>query len=247
VIQLLELIARRKGIGKILAEGEKRAPKILGRGEELMPHVKGMTFADGEPRGAYLQALGYSTSTRGGDHLRKGNVTDGFSTEFDLAEQLFGTTKAIDPLSPEGKGRAVHWGENVGAVDDSIGLCKFLTKFSQLPALTLEDIAPLVSSATGFNFSASTLFNIGERIYTIEKAFNIREGLERKDDYLPKRFLEPHPDGLPGVPLDKMLDDYYESRGWDKKTGLIPRKKFEELGLREIADELEALGKLPKG
>ena len=89
---------------------------------------------------------------------------------------------------------------------------------------------------------------IGERIYNLERAFNIREGLTRKDDTLPDRMLkEPMPDG-PAigqvVNLERMLDDYYDIRQWDKDRGFPTRTKFMELGLSDVADELQAMGRL---
>jgi len=83
----------------------------------------------------------------------------------------------------------------------------------------------------------------------LERAYNIREGLSRKDDMLPRRFLvEPIPDGPcrgQRVNLESMLNEYYETRGWDPETGLVPEQKLRELGLESVADELERMGKLP--
>ena len=89
---------------------------------------------------------------------------------------------------------------------------------------------------------------IGERIVNIERAFNVREGLTRADDTLPKRMRsEPMPDGFAEgevVDLDPMLDEYYRFRGWDPATGLPTRAKLVELGLADIADDLHAAGRL---
>jgi aldehyde:ferredoxin oxidoreductase len=96
--------------------------------------------------------------------------------------------------------------------------------------------------------TADEVLTTGERITNLERAFNIREGLTRKDDSLPERFLkEPMPEGPSKgqvVDLDAMLDEYYASRGWEKKSGFPTRKKLEQLGLKAVADELESLGKL---
>lgn len=92
---------------------------------------------------------------------------------------------------------------------------------------------------------------VGERALDLTRAFNAREGLTRSDDQLPKRLMEPLPDGqFAGKPftqemLDNMLDNFYELRGWDKKTAIPTRAKLESIGLKSVADELERLGKLP--
>jgi aldehyde:ferredoxin oxidoreductase len=95
-----------------------------------------------------------------------------------------------------------------------------------------------------------SLRTAGERIVNLQRAYNIREGLSRKDDKLPGRFTEePSPDGPcrgQKVKLETMLNEYYTTRGWDVKTGLIPREKLEQLGLKYVADDLEKMGKLPK-
>lgn len=92
---------------------------------------------------------------------------------------------------------------------------------------------------------------VGERAINLTRAFNAREGLTRKDDQLPKRMMEPLPDGaFAGKPfgqdiLDTMLDNYYELRGWDKKTGLPTRGRLETLGLGAVADQLDKMNRLP--
>jgi aldehyde:ferredoxin oxidoreductase len=114
------------------------------------------------------------------------------------------------------------------------------------------DLAPALSSATGISFDFKKLLECGERICNIEKAFNARLGLTRKNDTVPVRFLEepiaagPRKGEHLGSVLPKMLDEYYEARGWDKETGLPTRAKLESLGLKEIADELESIGCLAK-
>ena len=93
---------------------------------------------------------------------------------------------------------------------------------------------------------------VGERSLDITRAFNARENLNRKDDYLPKRIMEPLPDGtFAGKPftqemLDTLLDNFYELRGWDKKTGIPTKSKLEAEGLDYVAQELDKLGKLPQ-
>ena len=107
----------------------------------------------------------------------------------------------------------------------------------------------MLNAVTGMEYKPDDAFKIGERIVNVERAFNIREGFSRKDDTLPRRFLEEPllegPSKGHVCNLEPMLDDYYKVRGWDVKTGLPTRTKLEELGLSKIAGELEKMGKLP--
>jgi aldehyde:ferredoxin oxidoreductase len=110
-------------------------------------------------------------------------------------------------------------------------------------ALTAEEFADMVAPAVGWEFSESEFKKVGERIYNLARAFNVREGLTRADDTLPKRLLEePMPEGPAKghvvEKLDQMLNAYYGFRGWDKKTGKPTREKLEELGLSELVDKI---------
>jgi aldehyde:ferredoxin oxidoreductase len=113
------------------------------------------------------------------------------------------------------------------------------------------DIKQFFYAATGikeFN-DEEYLIRVGERIWNLERAFNVREGFSRNDDILPERFRTESPKRGPThgqiFEMDEMLDDYYEARGWDKETGIPKREKLESLGLKEVADDLEKMEKLP--
>ena len=109
----------------------------------------------------------------------------------------------------------------------------------------------ILNAATGWNMTIKEYMQVGERALDLSRAFNAREGLTRKDDVLPKRLMEPLPDGtFAGKPitqemLDSMLDNYYELRGWDKKVGVPTRNKLETIGLQTVAEQLDQMGKLP--
>ena len=142
----------------------------------------------------------------------------------------------------------VKWYEDIRAFQNCMETCwinnQYYPKELGLPAT----MAKVFNAVTGRALSAEDTMQIGERIVNLERAFNIREGLTRKDDTLPKRFLEETlPDG-PGkgqkVKLEPMLDEYYQLRGWEKDNGFPTRKKLDELDLKEVADELESMGKL---
>jgi len=117
--------------------------------------------------------------------------------------------------------------------------------------LEYKTLLGILNAATGWNMTMKEFMSVGERALDLTRAFNAREGISRFDDRLPKRLMEPLPDGLfAGKPLtqemlDTMLDNYYELRGWDKKTGVPTRTKLEAIGLHSVVAQLEELGKLP--
>ena len=133
----------------------------------------------------------------------------------------------------------VWWQERLYAVTDSIGICKFQTVFCAVNAPKWEEFARLIQLATGMKFTKTQLMEIGERIYTLERQFLVREGVTREDDTLPERyFREPTPLGLEAVRgkvIDKakfehMLDEYYELHGWDME-GRPTQGTLRRLGL----------------
>ena len=250
VIELVHKTAMREGFGNILAEGEKRAPQMVGRGsEKYMFHTKGGIIIAEEPRALPGFGLAYLTSTRGSDHLRARYPLETISGGADVAEKLFGSKDAANPKTYKGKGKGVKWFEDLLAVVDSFGLCKFNFPAMMDIVSTPARLAKGYYTVTGIKVSAEQLLRIGERIYNIEKAFNSRLGLSRKDDNfsVPDKFLkEPLKTGAfkgQTFPLDAMLDEYYEERGWGM-DGLQTRRKLSELGLEDVAEELASLGVL---
>ncbi len=199
-----------------------------------------------EIRNAPHWGLAFATASRGGDHLK---ALPGIVGNYpEMLKDLFGDQPAGEILSlleVKGKGKIVAWFENYMALLDSLGLCKIGYKVGWVHP---KDLAPALSFATGISYDFQKLMECGERVYNVEKAFNARLGLSRKDDTVPRRFLEEQIAAGPrkgehlGSVLPKMLDEYYEAKGWDKKTGLPKRSKLESLGLKEIADELDRLG-----
>jgi aldehyde:ferredoxin oxidoreductase len=229
VVALTRKIAKREGFGDILAEGTKGAAKRIARGSEAFAlHVKGLEppWID-DPRGLKGWGLAFAVASRGGDHMRGAPAFD-------------------DPLAVSGKGKRVMYMENLKSVQDSLEICKFLRGQNMEPWF----LAEIYHTVTGVKLDGDGLMKIGERITNVERAFNAREEITRRDDTLPGRFLkEPMPEGPAKghvVELEPMLDEYYSERGWDIKTGIPKRAKLEELGLKDIADALETLEKLPQ-
>ncbi|MFH1821032.1 MAG: aldehyde ferredoxin oxidoreductase family protein [Methanobacteriota archaeon] len=254
VLALIPKIAKREGFGAMLAEGSFRAAQKLGRGsEKYVMAVKRMEIAAQDGRAQKSMGLAHAVASRGADHLKAFPLVDELGREEPIKAR-FGEKylpEMAQPLSPKYKAYEVKDGEELCALCDSLSLCK--SSGTCLPLNTgqiyFEDMAKVVGLATGMKINGEDMRRAGERIVNIQRAFNIREGLTRKDDALPDRFTKtPAPEGADKghvVELEKMLDEYYELRGWDSKTGLIHRKKLEELSLGYVADELERLGKIP--
>jgi len=140
-------------------------------------------------------------------------------------------------LEYKGKGLVVKHFEEMAAIADATGVCK--NTYNNMEVLDWEGTAELLEAATGWDFTGEEVQQIGERIVNLERLFIAREGISRRDDTLPRRFLEePMPEGSGEstgsvLELEPMLDEYYRVRGWDPRTGLPMREKLESLGLSE--------------
>ncbi len=172
-------------------------------------------------------------SSRGGDHLRALPTAEHCFSAAE-AEKLFKSKAALNPDSIEGKGYPVKWCEGHRAVADSLEICKFIVRTALLRPVWM---ARYLQAVTGWDISADELMTIGERIVNVERLFNIRQGLTRKDDTLSQRFLkEPIPSGPAKgqvLDLEPMLDEYYKARGWDVETGRLTQAVLERLGLKD--------------
>lgn len=228
--KLLELTAKNEGFGAILAKGHLGVIKELSKYSDKVGyyilHCKGLGKLGNVDRVQPSFSLGIATSTRGADHLTSRPALDHFHLPEDVLEKLYGGPVSSDYTSYEGKARMVRWHENTYAVVDALGTCKFQTVFFSPNLPSLKEWVHYLRYITGLEFTVEELFEVGERIYTLEKMFNYREaGHTRKDDYPPERsFKEGLPYGLGPVKgkhmerkkYDKMLDEYYELHGWDK-------------------------------
>ena len=247
LVKLVKMIAFREGFGDLLAEGSWRAARKIGRGaEKYVMHVKKQEIAGQEPRAQKSMGLASATAARGADHLYAFPVLDevGFNEEI---KRRFGEEylpEMADRLNPKYKGIMVAECENFAAVVESVGVCKYGTMIP--PEFYYEDIALALEITVGLKFTSTELRTIGERIVNLNRAFNAREGITRKDDTLPERFLkEPSPKGPAKgqvVELNQMLDEYYIHREWDLKNGLPTRKKLEDLNLSDVINKLEKMG-----
>ncbi len=257
-ILLIERMASRQGFGNILAEGSLRAAQRVGKGSERYAmHIKGQDLT--EQLWVHKGwALGTVVSARGGTHTRGAILTTRFeSLPQELCRKYFGLEKIGRPNDYEGKARCVVLFEKIQALADSLGLCTFATLlWAPLPqAMDQNDMAELLSACTGVDMSPEELMEIGERVHTLEKAFNVlHTDWTRKDDYPPRRFVEekvmmagPFQGECLSLPKwDQMLDEYYDLHGWERKSGRPTRKTLEKVGLQEVADILGRARKLPK-
>ena len=218
MIHLLYEIAYRKDIGNTLAEGVKRAASIIGKGaERIAVHVKGLEPPGFDPRGLKGVALAYAVSPRGACHVRhlahRPNVT---------GTHPFDSKKKVDRLSYDDQPKMIKELEDFYTIVDSMVLCKFVTLPSIGPLLWNE-IANLYSIVTGLPMDVLKLVSIAERINNLVRSINIREGVTREDDVLPIRFTKiPIKKGasegeiVDEEKFNKMLDLYYQFRGWAK-------------------------------
>ena len=244
ILTLLEKIAKREGFGDMLAEGCKRAAEKTGKGSEYYAmHIKGMEISAQDGRSQQSMGLAQATSNRGADHL-KGFPTIDETGYAGSAIKRYGEDKMpeiIDGIQTKYKPMVVKDGEEFCAVIDSSGICKMGTLFP--PAIYWDSVAEGIKYATGLDIDVARLKKVGERIYNLQRCYNILLGISKKDDTQPERLLkEPSPSKRAKghvVYLDKMLPEYYRLREWDEKTGYPTRKKLEELGLGFAADKLK--------
>jgi len=214
--------------------------------------AKGQTLVGRDVRASKGWGLAYAVASRGPCHIRAA-LPEGYTANtWDASVQgiLQKYSDPTNPLLEEGKGELVQWHENLTAFKNSMNLCLFtLYPYNVLSGSQPEMLARLYSAVTGLGIDQEDVLRTGERIINLERAFNIREGVTRKDDTLPERMLkEPYPDGPAKgqvVDLEPMLNEYYQFRGWDMKTGIPKRSRLEALGLKDVADALERMGKLP--
>ncbi|HEX8992643.1 MAG TPA: aldehyde ferredoxin oxidoreductase family protein [Anaerolineales bacterium] len=211
----VEAMAHRRDIGSDLADGSLRLATKYGH-PELSMSAKGLEFPAYDPRGMQGQGLLYATSNRGGCHMR-GNM---------LGLEVLGLPKLINRFQVQGKSSFVILHQNIAAAIDSLVLCKFTNM-----GVAEEYFARVLSAVTGIQYATGDLVRVGERVWNLEKLYNLREGFTRKDDTLPPRLLTEAPVDGPSqgwvVQLEPMLREYYRGRGWDESGVPTPRKLAE--------------------
>jgi aldehyde:ferredoxin oxidoreductase len=238
LLELIERIAFRKGpFADLLANGVHVAAQEIGRGaERYAVHVKGMTPAPLDARVVKVYNFRYAVGPRGADHLRI-SCPGGY---------------ALDEIPLLEAAEKLRYWQGIIAIPDLMGLCKFAyTYYTETPEKALHrtlDIVPaLYTAATGFELTSDELLETAARVTNVERAHNCRLGLTSKDDTLPPRFTE---DPMPAGPakgkvydiLEPMKEAWYTVQEWNTETGIPKRARLEELGLGDIADDLERHG-----
>ena len=218
ILELTRKTALREGFGDELAEGSYRLASKYGH-PELSMTAKKQEMPAYDPRALQGMGLEYATSNRGGCHVR------GYLT----SPEVLGIPEKLDPASVEDKPQWTKTFQDLTAAIDSSGLCLFITF-----GLGAPEVASQLSAATGIDYTTEKIMECGERVWNLERLFNLKAGLSAEDDTLPPRLLhEPIPAGpMKGsvCRLGEMLPKYYELRGWDK-NGVPKEEKLEELKL----------------
>ena len=242
LVKLIEMIAKREGIGGLLAEGSKIAAEKIGKGaEELAMHVKGLDLPMHEPRLKQGLGLTYAIEAHGADHCA--GLHDTMVVEEGPGIQGLRALGHYEPLPLDDlSARKVAMVKDVHAwrhFVDSIGCCS-------MPPWTLDNLADIVSAITGWNYTTKEALVAGERAVTLNRVYNCREGFTAADDTLPKRFFAPTPrGGLENTALDPdafkdAVRTWYYFFGWDTKTGIPTRETLDALSIGWAAEYLPA-------
>ncbi len=229
MIATIHAIARREGIGELLARGVRAAAEQIGPAADAFAiHVKGMELPYHDPRAFVDMATNYATAARGACHLESLAYWLGYGVRFDICGWY--NPQDYDPHDSAGKGQVTVDFQNYMAVYNPLGICKFIAKGKIGP----QHVADLVNATTGWDWTAADLLKTGERLFNLKRLINLRLGVTRADDTLPQRLLtEPRPTGgAAGVlpDLDGMLAEYYRARGWTPE-GAPSTERLEALGL----------------
>ncbi len=249
MLQMVEQIARREGLGDLLAEGSRRAAQVIGGEAPLLANeVKGQELPFHDPRGKVAVGLGYAISETGADHLVSYHDTM-FANPGSLAFQSaapLGITQALPARELSQDKVAMYLaGEHWSSFEKVSGFCYFGP--APRSFIPIQDILDAVHSATGWELSLEDLMRIGERATVLARLFNLREGFTAADDRLPERMFAPSEAGaLAGVAIDRQefdraLHQLYAQKGWDPETGVPTRQRLEALDLAWAADLLGIL------
>jgi len=251
LLEMIHRICQRKGwLGDVLADGGIPASRKIGKKSfDYLIQVKGMSNLHSDERGTPALALNVATASRGSDHLRSRPAIDLYHLPEKVLRKIYSSPIPYDgPLSSEhteyiGKPWQVFWQQNCYMAVDCLGICKYHTVFLGATLPNFEDWPKVIYYNTGLEFTPEEIWEVSERCNNIERLFNLREGLEREDpvkgDTLNHRYFdEPLKRGAPdiiGLTIDrkkfkKMVDEFYEHNGWDKK-GVPTPETLRRLGL----------------
>ncbi|MCG6880403.1 MAG: aldehyde ferredoxin oxidoreductase family protein, partial [Deltaproteobacteria bacterium] len=238
VRQLIVDISQREGFGDVLADSSQAVSlgKLPRESLDYLMAVKNLPQSDPHDS-RYIKsfALGIAVSSRGADHLRNRPTLDILRLPDDLREKVYGDSTVSDPTVYESKEKVVAFSENIFAVCDSLGICRFVCHGWNSPKLLgYEHFSEMIRLAVGFDLPPDQLRDIGPRIVDLERMINRREGLTKEDDTLPRRYFEdPMPGGntkghrIDRKAFEKLLQRYYHQRGWNEEGELKSKRKTE--------------------
>jgi aldehyde:ferredoxin oxidoreductase len=217
-LKLIPEIALRRGVGKEAALGSRQLAAKYG-GEDFAIQVKGQELPGYDPRGSWGMGLAYATAPRGGCHM----------TCYPIADEAWGD---LDPFTFEGKAKYVVDAQNTQFAKFSMGICDFW-------ALSAESLAKLFEVTFGGSWTAARVEQMGERVFNLQRVFNVMAGFSREQDTLPGRFFKellqagpPAGIAMTREAFEQSLDEYYALRGWDERGRPTPAK-LEELGIEQ--------------
>jgi len=217
LIEVIHMMGKGEGALAFASNGTRDAALGIGQGSvDFAMNVKGLEIPAYLPQAAKGQALTYAVSDRGACHLRP----------WTYGKEVLGRGGQLDPMVTTGKGEMVWDGQQRNAIYDSVGVCKFITY-----AAGLDDLYDLYLAATGFDMDRHEFDEAGRRVAVITRAFNNREGFDRRHDTLPTRVTTQGKRPVTGAQLDAMLYEYYDAAGFTKE-GLVPESLLVELGIQ---------------
>lgn len=255
MVECIHKIARREGFGDLLAEGPYlMAQKIGGEAPSRVVHFKGMCPTSVEFRHMKAWALSYATSTVGATHVRGLLKAEGMQATKEQVMQLFGTVDVMNPALYDtvGKPKGVQYYQRLATLCDALEICIFNTFWCGYPTY-LEHLHELFNAATGFDMEYDDFIEAADRIWLLEYAFNTREGFTWEDD-MPCERLQTDPirvgkykgEILKPEPFREMLRAYYKLIGSNSETGRPTYEALNQLSMPEVAEELVAMGRIPK-
>ena len=234
---LIHQIAKREGLGDLLAEGVMRAAEKLGpEAQKFSLHVKGQELPMHEPRGKKSLALAYATSPTGADHMEAPH--DPFYTAFGPNTIMMPELGITEPAEPtelnRKKAKLFYQTQRVWSMYNTVGMCDFSA--APINAITMTKLVEHMRAVTGWDVSLYELIRAGERADTMSRIFNVREGFTPDDDTLPERLFQPIEGPLNGERVDpgefeSALADYYTLAGWDPATGMPTPARLMDLDL----------------
>jgi len=241
MVQMVELMGERKGFGELLSEGSFHAAQSIGRGsEEFVMHSNGQELPMHEPRIKFGLGVGYAMSPTGADHMHNFHDVD-YQTEDGIeGVQHFGILEPIpfDDLGPNKMRLAsvlIPW----QTLHNSLGFCMFVGSCFEIPK-----VVEMVRAITGWDTTVYELLKVGERAYTMARAFNTREGITSVDDKIPARFFESFKEGpsaknkIDPADFDQACVTFYRMMGYDPETGVPDDWKLQELGIAWVTEAI---------